>query len=696
MKKKKKFNSPNNNLSINKLPIINGKMEDNKKLKLFLINEKNGNSSYYKLKNNIKKENSNKRKESIENVKLKFHPKFRTNSDIVNDQLLTNCMNTQYTFNKTNTEESVSKNSSIQFFKISNLFNKTNSKEKPVKLNKKSFEERDLKAILSGRKTDKIFKNVKYNPNKTQSFKHMIFMDSESENNSSYLSNYIPRTYSNYYFEKNNKTFRDNNFKKTIKRQLSKSPMKNKKGLNYYYNNLNNNSNQFDCNDNQKKNIKNMNLSEYLSKERKKLDVNKYLSYGKKIYIEKIKNELLINSKNLINEKKNNLLKNNIIERPKFNDFIKKLYHIFFNESILISKNLKKLEFFLVKYFLASFSLTQTENINMIYVLDKFFNVYKKVIQYIFNKDSENNESTKLKSCDSEYYKNIYKIIRSANKCYINRIFLIDIISFDFKISNNLKEIHFKQLFPCKRKQTRKRKKQSLLSFIKFEKKKRNSIFENISSIVKKKKEEIDEKDLKYKFFKTNNYIENWNPHYNKNFLINRNKKYLKENQLIKAYFKREEVIKSKLSWNKNMELLKNLGGDPMSKENSLLRIFEFQEKNSNSPKFERLFKLIDRGQNSLFEKKFSEFKEQINNRLYKTGDTLLIQAVKNGNEPIIEFLINKGCNLNIQNYLGNTALHIAFLKNNLNIINFLIESGANESIVNNNGLTPWELMKQC
>ena len=460
MKKKKKFNSPNNNLSINKLPIINGKMEDNKKLKLFLINEKNGNSSYYKLKNNIKKENSNKRKENIENVKLKFHPKFRTNSDIVNDQLLTNCMNTQYTFNKTNTEESVSKNSSIQFFKISNLFNKTNSKEKPVKLNKKSFEERDLKAILSGRKTDKIFKNVKYNPNKTQSFKHMIFMDSESENNS-YLSNYIPRTYSNYYFEKNNKTFRDNNFKKTIKRQLSKSPMKNKKGLNYYYNNLNNNSNQFDCNDNQKKNVKNMNLSEYLSKERKKLDVNKYLSYGKKIYIEKIKNELLINSKNLINEKKNNLLKNNIIERPKFNDFIKKLYHIFFNESILISKNLKKLEFFLVKYFLASFSLTQTENINMIYVLDKFFNVYKKVIQYIFNKDSENNESTKLKSCDSEYYKNIYKIIRSANKCYINRIFLIDIISFDFKISNNLKEIHFKQLFHCKRKQTRKRKKQS-------------------------------------------------------------------------------------------------------------------------------------------------------------------------------------------------------------------------------------------
>ena len=144
------------------------------------------------------------------------------------------------------------------------------------------------------------------------------------------------------------------------------------------------------------------------------------------------------------------------------------------------------------------------------------------------------------------------------------------------------------------------------------------------------------------------------------------------------------------------MELLKNLGGDPMSKENSLLRIFEFQEKNINSPKFERLFKLIDRGQNLLFEKKFSEFKEQINNRLYKTGDTLLIQAVKNGNEPIIQFLINNGCNLNIQNYLGNTALHIAFLKNNLNIVNFLIESGANESIVNNNGLTPWELMKQC
>ena len=95
MKKKKKFNSPNINLSINKLPNINGKMEDNKKLKLFLINEKNGNLSYHKLKNHIKKENSNKRKESIENVKLKFNPKIRTNTDNINEQIITKYINNQ-------------------------------------------------------------------------------------------------------------------------------------------------------------------------------------------------------------------------------------------------------------------------------------------------------------------------------------------------------------------------------------------------------------------------------------------------------------------------------------------------------------------------------------------------------------------------------------------------------------------------
>jgi ankyrin repeat protein len=132
-----------------------------------------------------------------------------------------------------------------------------------------------------------------------------------------------------------------------------------------------------------------------------------------------------------------------------------------------------------------------------------------------------------------------------------------------------------------------------------------------------------------------------------------------------------------------------------MSQANSLLRTYEFQEKNINSPRFERLFQLIERGQNLLFEKEFSQFNDKINNKLQKTGDTLLIQAVRYANEPIIEFLINQGCDLNAQNYLGNTALHIAFLNNNLNIVNTLICCGAKEFILNNNGLTPWESRKQ-
>ena len=666
------------------------------KIKNVNSNEKNENSSLKKFENQNKKKGIMKKKLNLENFLVKYHPKIRTNSDFVNNQFMTNCMNTQNTYYNTNSNDNESgskQNSSIQFFKISNFFTNNNSKEKAVKLNKKSLEERDLNEIISGRSKDKTLKKGKHKTTKTQQYKQIILIDSEKEVNG-YLSNFSPKTYGNFYIDKDNMNIKlNNNLKKPLIRQMTKSPNKKKKKLFYNYDESSFDSlNPFIENYNWKKNLKFFNLTQYLKEERKKLNITRYLSYGKIISLEKVKNDLLINSKNLITEKKNKLLKNKNVEFSSFKNYINNLYHVFFYE-YMTSKNLKKFETFLLKDLIIDFSIIQIPNLQ--YILHKFFSIYDQVIQYIFTNDTENNKFTKKKSCDSIHYINLYKILRKAYKNNLNRIFLNDIISNDFKIVNIFHEINFKKVMLIQRKKTRKKKKGSLISILKVEKGRKNSIFEDISSVVKKTKEEIDKKDIKFKFLETNSYIENWNPHFNKNFLMSRNKKILTENQLIETFLKKKKQIKSKLKWKKNMELLRNLGGDPMSQANSLLRTYEFQEKNINSPRFERLFQLIERGQNLLFEKEFSQFNDKINNKLQKTGDTLLIQAVRYANEPIIEFLINQGCDLNAQNYLGNTALHIAFLNNNLNIVNTLICCGAKEFILNNNGLTPWESRKQ-
>ena len=135
-----------------------------------------------------------------------------------------------------------------------------------------------------------------------------------------------------------------------------------------------------------------------------------------------------------------------------------------------------------------------------------------------------------------------------------------------------------------------------------------------------------------------------------------------------------------------------------MSKENSILKFKELKEKaKKNILYFEKLYQLINRGQNELFFVEFNKLMKEIdiNHINPRTDYSLLMNAVKNENQSIIEFLIKKGCQLNIQNNLGNTPLHIAFMMNNPQIINLLISYGANQKILNNRGLTPWECRKK-
>ena len=143
------------------------------------------------------------------------------------------------------------------------------------------------------------------------------------------------------------------------------------------------------------------------------------------------------------------------------------------------------------------------------------------------------------------------------------------------------------------------------------------------------------------------------------------------------------------------MEILKSLGGDPVSKHCALLRTQEYEEENSNLKSFLTLLSLIDKNQNELFFETFRDLRyTEINHQEKYTGDTLLIRASKMNNIHIVEFLLEKGCNINIQNRELNTALHYAYMYNRRELINILISHGSDVNIINKKGFTPWECMK--
>lgn len=65
-------------------------------------------------------------------------------------------------------------------------------------------------------------------------------------------------------------------------------------------------------------------------------------------------------------------------------------------------------------------------------------------------------------------------------------------------------------------------------------------------------------------------------------------------------------------------------------------------------------------------------------------GNSLVILATITGNQKVIELLLNKGFDADVQNEDGNTALHYAIDAKMLKIVELLINFGANEHLVNN------------
>jgi ankyrin repeat protein len=93
-------------------------------------------------------------------------------------------------------------------------------------------------------------------------------------------------------------------------------------------------------------------------------------------------------------------------------------------------------------------------------------------------------------------------------------------------------------------------------------------------------------------------------------------------------------------------------------------------------------------------QKESEDFPKIINKQEFSTGNTLLIYATQNNLKSIVELLLLKNADPNIQNNFGNTPLHIAYNNNNTFIINLLFENGADQKIKNIKGLFPWQMTK--
>ena len=159
-----------------------------------------------------------------------------------------------------------------------------------------------------------------------------------------------------------------------------------------------------------------------------------------------------------------------------------------------------------------------------------------------------------------------------------------------------------------------------------------------------------------------------------------------------KKFFKRTEKKKRK-----DIEIL--LDGEK-NKDNEELSDYsnEMNELIGSKELEDIYFELIT----SIFECKSNYFIEyfeknkkyiDINQQLIE-GNTLLILSSREGNAVITKFLCEQGLEVNIQNNMGNTALHYAIANQFYSIADILTRFGAREDIQNNKGLYPWDCVE--
>ena len=75
-------------------------------------------------------------------------------------------------------------------------------------------------------------------------------------------------------------------------------------------------------------------------------------------------------------------------------------------------------------------------------------------------------------------------------------------------------------------------------------------------------------------------------------------------------------------------------------------------------------------------------------------GNTPLHLASSSGHIEVVEFIVEKGCDVNVKNYDGNTPLHLATISQQLEVIKYLVDNGANAALKNNNNQLPLDLSR--
>lgn len=130
-------------------------------------------------------------------------------------------------------------------------------------------------------------------------------------------------------------------------------------------------------------------------------------------------------------------------------------------------------------------------------------------------------------------------------------------------------------------------------------------------------------------------------------------------------------------------EKLKNILGPEVSQNNDTM--FHLIARSNNWDMLERIWMWINR----------EELKDILQAR-NNDGDTCLHTAIKNLNGDLAECMMSQlfdlGADINAQDQLGNTVLHLAVDQHDFEVAEWLISVCADKSIKNNNSLTPYEL----
>ena len=206
-----------------------------------------------------------------------------------------------------------------------------------------------------------------------------------------------------------------------------------------------------------------------------------------------------------------------------------------------------------------------------------------------------------------------------------------------------------------------------------------------------------DDEKKKNCFLDISNKLTNFNLLTNKN-LFTPIKKVFEDNILAHKFQELLQENKNLINIKKKLKndtmIIKCEGYDMLTKEASLIKTQEIEKDLPISKQFDKYAFCIKKGKINRFLEMLAKekSKEIFNMQEGSTGNTLLIYAAQYNIKPIVQKLLERGSNPNIQNKFGNTALHLAYKNNNGIIINELLIYHPNERIKNNNGLLAWQM----